>query len=114
MAPKIFKRIGRGFLKLCCIKVDVEDQNDPAYGIESMDTPESPEGPPRRMELQGGDYQLITIFRADDPSHENYILNVDDGDNVSSSSSEYFTCDEGSISDESSSGSEYYDSNTAY
>ncbi|KAF8770026.1 hypothetical protein HNY73_017600 [Argiope bruennichi] len=102
--------------KLYCIKVSDEDRNDPAYGIEPMDTTESPEvnifcnRTTCRKELQKGDYQLITLYKADDPSYENNTLSVDDGDNWSSSSSEYFTCEEDNISSTSSPGSEMSDS----
>ncbi|XP_055951426.1 uncharacterized protein LOC129987473 [Argiope bruennichi] len=96
--------------KLYCIKVVDEDRYDPAYGVEPMDCTESPEGPPRRRELKKGDYQLITLFKADDPSYDHDTMGLDDGDTLSSTSSEYFTCEEDLTSNKSSPGSEISDS----
>ncbi|GBM52249.1 hypothetical protein AVEN_39766-1 [Araneus ventricosus] len=136
MAPKIFKKIGRGFRKLYCIKIAKDDLKDPAYGVEDGDDIETPEESPKIPspkqeltpkesldfletpqvtpeipspieELKRRDYQLITLYKADDPSYEHCTIGDDEDDeNSSCSSSEYFTCEEDNVSSTSSSDSE--------
>ncbi|GBM66754.1 hypothetical protein AVEN_189171-1 [Araneus ventricosus] len=59
------------------------------------------------QELKRRDYQLITLYKADDPSYEHCTIDDDEDDeNSSCSSSEYFTCEEDNVSSTSSSDSE--------
>ncbi|GBN51146.1 hypothetical protein AVEN_267276-1 [Araneus ventricosus] len=81
------------------------------FSPEILDPTETIKIPSPKQKLKRSDYQLITLYKADDPVFEQYSgydadISEDEDDAMSSSSSEYFTAEE----DNTSSGSLMSDS----
>ncbi|CAL1288574.1 unnamed protein product, partial [Larinioides sclopetarius] len=77
------------------------------FQTRNLDINETLKMEPPNEYLRRRNYELFTLYKAGDPSHEQYTLNdEEDGESSSCSSSVYFTCEEDWISSTSSSDSD--------
>ncbi|CAL1288575.1 unnamed protein product, partial [Larinioides sclopetarius] len=77
------------------------------YLKQNLDGTETTQRVSPLHDLKMKKYQLVTLYKADDPAYEHFTSNDDADDEYSScSSSEYFTCTEDNLSITSSSDSE--------